>query len=80
MKRVLISALALGAMTTFALAQPATQTDVRSAPVKLTATQMDTVTAGAIAQVNGGGNIPNGNANGIPSTNPAGHEPPGQNK
>jgi len=30
---------------------------------------------------NGGGNTPNGNANGVPtvSKNPAGHEPPGQN-
>jgi len=33
-------------------------------------------------QTNGGGNTPNGNANGVPTTtvatNPAGHEPPGQ--
>jgi hypothetical protein len=29
--------------------------------------------------VNGGGNIPNGNANGVPAFNPAGHEPPGHN-
>ena len=31
--------------------------------------------------VNGGGNTPSGNANGVPtvSTNPAGHAPPGQN-
>jgi len=31
--------------------------------------------------VNGGGNTPNGNANGVPeeSVNPAGHLPPGQN-
>jgi len=31
--------------------------------------------------VNGGGNTPNGNANGVPTvaTNPAGHAPPGQN-
>ena len=33
-----------------------------------------------ILQVNGGGNIPNGNANGVPSSNPAGNEPPGHNK
>jgi hypothetical protein len=33
-----------------------------------------------IVQVNGGGHTPNGNANGVPSQNPAGHEPPGQNK
>jgi hypothetical protein len=32
-------------------------------------------------QVNGGGNTPNGNANGVPTTslNPAGQAPPGQN-
>ena len=36
--------------------------------------------APAILQVNGGGNIPNGNANGIPATNPAGFAPPGHNK
>ena len=32
-------------------------------------------------QVNGGGNTPNGNANGVPTTavNPAGYAPPGQN-
>jgi len=31
--------------------------------------------------INGGGNTPNGNANGVPTTNinPAGHAPPGQN-
>jgi hypothetical protein len=31
--------------------------------------------------VNGGGNTPGGNANGVPtvSVNPAGHQPPGQN-
>ena len=32
-----------------------------------------------ILQVNGGGNVPNGNANGVPASNPAGHEPPGHN-
>ena len=32
-----------------------------------------------ITQTNGGGNTPNGQANGIPATNPAGHAPPGQN-
>jgi hypothetical protein len=31
--------------------------------------------------INGGGNTPGGNANGVPTTNenPAGHAPPGQN-
>jgi hypothetical protein len=34
-----------------------------------------------VSQVNGGGNTPNGNANGVPTvaTNPAGQLPPGQN-
>lgn len=38
------------------------------------------VAGGKITQTNGGGNVPNGNANGVPSTNPAGSAPPGQNK
>lgn len=36
--------------------------------------------APSILQVNGGGNIPDGNANGVPASNPAGNEPPGHNK
>jgi len=34
-----------------------------------------------LIQINGGGNTPNGNAYGVPTTavNPAGHAPPGQN-
>jgi hypothetical protein len=35
--------------------------------------------APAIVAVNGGGNTPNGEANGVPRLNPAGHAPPGQN-
>ena len=37
--------------------------------------------APAIVAVNGGGNTPNGNANGVPVTNlnPSGLAPPGQN-
>ena len=35
--------------------------------------------APTIVAVNGGGNTPNGNANGVPRENPAGHAPPGQN-
>lgn len=35
--------------------------------------------APTITQVNGGGNTPNGNANGVPYKNPAGNEPPGWN-
>ena len=36
--------------------------------------------APTILQVNGGGNIPNGNANGVAFSNPAGNEPTGWNK
>jgi hypothetical protein len=36
--------------------------------------------APTIVQVNGGGNTPNGEANGVPYQNPAGNEPPGWNK
>jgi len=36
--------------------------------------------APTILQVNGGGNVPTGNANGVPASNPAGHEPAGHNK
>jgi hypothetical protein len=35
--------------------------------------------APTILQVNGGGNTPNGVANGVPYLNPAGHAPPGWN-
>ena len=45
----------------------------------LTETEVKAVAGGKITQTNGGGNVPNGNANGIPATNPAGHAPPGQN-
>jgi len=48
-------------------------------PVKLSKAQLDQVVAGAITKTNGGGNTPNGNANGIPAKNPAGFAPPGQN-
>jgi hypothetical protein len=41
--------------------------------------ELDRVAGGKIEKVNGGGNTPNGNANGVPSVNPAGHEPPGHN-
>jgi hypothetical protein len=35
--------------------------------------------APTIVAVNGGGNTPNGEANGVPRLNPAGNAPPGQN-
>jgi hypothetical protein len=54
-----------------------------AAPVKLGKVQMEKVVAGRITtiQVNGGGNTPNGNANGVPtvSVNPVLFPPPGQN-
>jgi hypothetical protein len=40
--------------------------------------ELDGVHGGKITVVNGGGNTPNGGANGVPRTNPAGQEPPGQ--
>jgi hypothetical protein len=42
--------------------------------------QLEERIAPAIFAVNGGGNTPNGEANGVPRLNPAGNEPPGQNK
>jgi len=41
--------------------------------------QLEERIAPTITHVNGGGNHPNGNANGVPFKNPAGHEPPGWN-
>jgi hypothetical protein len=74
------SALVLSATTTAALAESGRPTKSQSEVAYLTSAQMDSVRAGAITQVNGGGNTPGGNANGIPKTNPAGKEPAGQNK
>lgn len=51
--------------------------------IELTNEQLDQVVGGAITAVkeNGGGNTPNGQANGVPTVNknPAGFAPPGQN-
>ncbi len=88
-KTIILSGLALAATATVAMAEPVTVTEtqsntvrsaaVRSGPAQLTDAEMDKVVAGAITQTNNGGNTPNGQANGIPATNPAGHAPPGQN-
>ena len=51
----------------------------RPAP-RFRVTKLEERIAPKILQVNGGGNIPNGGANGVPSSNPAGHEPAGHNK
>jgi hypothetical protein len=42
--------------------------------------ELDRVHGGKITQTNGGGNTPQGNANGVPAKNPAGNEPGGWNK
>jgi hypothetical protein len=42
--------------------------------------QLEERIAPTIVAVNGGGNTPNGQANGVPRENPAGFAPPGQNK
>jgi hypothetical protein len=47
---------------------------------RFTIVKLEDRIAPAIVQVNGGGNEPNGNAYGVPATNPAGYAPPGQNK
>lgn len=57
---------------------------VSAEPVKLSKEQMASIVAGKITetQVNGGGQTPKGEANGVPSTNtnPTGKAPAGQNK
>jgi len=56
-------------------------TDPAKAPrAKFTVRKLEERIAPKIVKVNGGGNTPNGNANGVPSQNPAGHEPPGHNR
>jgi len=54
-----------------------------SSLLELSEAELDQVAAGKITpvKVNGGGNTPNGNANGVPTENqnPAGFAPPGQN-
>jgi hypothetical protein len=41
--------------------------------------QLEERIAPTIVAVNGGGNTPNGTANGVPRLNPAGHAPAGHN-
>ena len=47
---------------------------------KFRVTKLEERIAPKIVAVNGGGNTPNGEANGVPRQNPAGHEPGGHNK
>jgi len=56
------------------------QSQTSAKPGRFRIDRLEERIAPAILQVNGGGNVPNGNANGVPASNPAGHEPPGQNK
>src|SRR3569833_2889563 len=74
MKSLLLSALALTAMASFAMAEP----------TKLTEQQMEKVAAGAITQqrTNPAGNTTQGQGQAITVTNvnPAGKAPSGQNK
>ncbi len=58
------------------------RTERATQPVELTDAELDHVFGGKITetQVNGGGNTPHGEANGVPTVaeNPAHHQPPGQ--
>ena len=47
---------------------------------RFTVRKLEERIAPKILQVNGGGHVPKGEANGIPASNPAGHEPAGHNK
>lgn len=51
-----------------------------SAQGKFQVRRLEERIAPKIVKVNGGGHTPNGEANGIPAKNPAGHEPGGHNK
>ena len=79
MKTLVLSILALAALGLVGT--------VTAEPVKLSKEQMASIVAGngaAITTTNGGGHTPQGSANGVPTTtvssNPAGHQPSGQNK
>jgi len=52
----------------------------KQSPKKFRIDKLEERIAPSITKINGGGNTPNGDANGVPAQNPAGHEPPGQNK
>jgi hypothetical protein len=55
------------------------QKEKEDVKVRFQIEQLEERIAPAIVAVNGGGNTPNGEANGVPRLNPAGHAPPGQN-
>jgi hypothetical protein len=69
------SVIALALITGFGLVSAIAY----AAPVKLSKDQMDKITAGDCCQrTNGGGNVPGGNANGVPNVNNGGNAPPGK--
>ncbi len=57
--------------------------EIRNPVRELSEAELDLIAGGKIEPVkeNGGGNTPNGQANGVPTENqnPAGYAPPGQN-
>ncbi len=55
------------------------ETPVRESSDRFQIVQLEERIAPAIVAVNGGGNTPNGEANGVPRLNPAGYAPPGHN-
>lgn len=86
MKKVFLALVAAFAMSTVATAAEQVRSHEPSREtkrVKLTKAELAKVTAGKITpvKVNGGGNTPSGQANGVPSENqnPAGNAPPGHN-
>jgi hypothetical protein len=77
--KTLVSAVAIIALTSAAVG-PAFARYPTVSPESQGYSGKPSIVLAAITQVNGGGNTPGGNANGVPSKNPAGKEPPGHNK
>lgn len=85
MKAIMALAAVFAVGTAASAAEPARRepTAKQTHGVKLTKEQLAKITAGKIeaVKVNGGGQTPNGQSNGVPSENqnPSGKAPPGQN-
>jgi hypothetical protein len=56
-----------------------TMEGVEASTITLEIEPLEERIAPSIVAVNGGGNTPGGEANGVPRENPAGHAPPGHN-
>ena len=80
MKQIVRVFAAIGAVGLLAHAAPASAGTQKQPAAKLTKAEMAKIVAGKITKVNGGGQTPKGEANGVPNKNPAGHEPGGWNK